>query len=59
MEIFGTARRNVECSIRITQKDTVSPTENYGPYTKLGRRKKKKCIRNSWKFVTENKMQQG
>jgi hypothetical protein len=40
MEIFGAVRRNVECSIRITQKDTTSTTENYGPYTKIGRREK-------------------
>jgi hypothetical protein len=37
---FGTVRRNVECSIRITQKNITSNTENYGPYKKLGRREK-------------------
>jgi len=40
MGIFGTVRRNVECSIRITQKNTTSTTEHYRTYTKLGRRKK-------------------
>jgi hypothetical protein len=40
MKIFETIRQNVECNIRITQKGTTSTTENYGPYTKLGRREK-------------------
>jgi hypothetical protein len=40
MELFGTVRRNVECSIRITRKDTTSTTKNYGPYIKFGRREK-------------------
>jgi hypothetical protein len=44
MKIFVTVRYNAECSISVTQKDATSTTENYGPYTKPGRRKK--CIQN-------------
>jgi len=40
MEIFVTVRCNVECSISVKQKDATSNTENYGPYTKPGRREK-------------------
>jgi len=40
MEISVTVRCNVECSISVKQKDATSTTENYGPYTKPGRREK-------------------